>query len=135
MTRKAGAPWLLVLLLLWAIGSFGGAVVVLLGTDQLGTIVIVAFAVLVVGPAVEWMLTSRAHRDRERAVRTALWEHMDPGSELRASVDEAARLTVNTSVRTRCLLGLSFTALAAACLGVMPSQVVQPGDGWQLPDR
>ncbi len=118
MTRRAGARWLLLFLLLWALGSFGGAAVVLLGTDQLDTIVIVAFAVLVVGPSVECVLTSREERERQRAVRTALAENRDPGPELRSAVDQAARRTLDTSARTRWLLGLTSTALAAACLWV-----------------
>ena len=116
MTRMARAAWLSVVLQLWLAGSLVAAAVVLLGTDDLGTAVIVAFAAFVIGPAVGSIATSRTEKERDRAVRTALAEHRDPGHELRTAVDEAARRTLRTSVRTRWLLGLSMTALAAACL-------------------
>ena len=47
MTGRAGARWLPALLHLWVFGSVVGAAVVLLGSDHLDTILIVAFAAFV----------------------------------------------------------------------------------------
>jgi hypothetical protein len=118
MTRRADSRWLSALLHLWVLGSFVGAAVVLLGSDHLDTIVIVAFAVFVIGPTVEWAVTGRTTKQRNRAIEVALSTHEDPGSELRAAVDEAARRALGTSVRTRWLMGVAMTGIAVACFGL-----------------
>lgn len=115
MRPRTRNRWRMALLRVWVVGTLVGAAWALLGTDDLDLVVIVALSILVT-ELVTSRLVPRGQREQERAVRAALREHIDPGPDLRPSVDEAARRELATLRRDRWTAGLLTVGLGVACL-------------------
>jgi hypothetical protein len=87
------------------------AVVLLVGWNGIGGLVggLVGFAIVSLG------FDREAHA-RERAARTAVREHRDPGPDLRDEADVQARLTLGASPMNRWGAPVLALALAAGCI-------------------